>query len=243
LACVPGPSSYILCGTPRTGSTLLCTLLSSTGVAGRPESYFREPDQRRWAERFEVSIDMRGVFDYSEFVAGAVRSGSTDNGVFAARVMWGSMSHVIAGLDAQLRRRSDLDLLEDAVGTLRFVHLRRRDVVGQAVSWARAEQTGCWQQGDEVRLEPRLDIDQIDALVGTIHEHNAAWRSWFKAEGVEPLGIDYESLVAGPGGTVDEILGWINVRPPAAWTPMSPHRRQANELNAEWVRQYRASRP
>jgi LPS sulfotransferase NodH len=46
---------YLLCGTPRTGSTLLCNLLASTGVAGRPESYFREPDEPMWAKRFGVS--------------------------------------------------------------------------------------------------------------------------------------------------------------------------------------------
>ncbi len=43
------PRSYVLCGTPRTGSTLLCSLLCSTGVLGRPESYFREPDEVAWA--------------------------------------------------------------------------------------------------------------------------------------------------------------------------------------------------
>src|SRR4028119_2022194 len=45
------PRSYVLCGTPRTGSTLLCSLLHSTGVLGRPESYFREPDDVAWDAR------------------------------------------------------------------------------------------------------------------------------------------------------------------------------------------------
>jgi hypothetical protein len=38
------PSPYLVCGTARTGSTYLCDLLASTGVAGHPESYFRETD-------------------------------------------------------------------------------------------------------------------------------------------------------------------------------------------------------
>ena len=33
--------SYLIRATPRTGSTLLCGLLASTGVTGRPESFFR----------------------------------------------------------------------------------------------------------------------------------------------------------------------------------------------------------
>src|SRR3712207_7978474 len=32
--------SYLVCATPRSGSTLLCHLLEQTGVAGRPEEYF-----------------------------------------------------------------------------------------------------------------------------------------------------------------------------------------------------------
>jgi len=30
--------SYVVCATPRSGSTLLCELLKSTGVAGHPVS-------------------------------------------------------------------------------------------------------------------------------------------------------------------------------------------------------------
>ena len=32
--------SYLVCATPRSGSTLVCRALSETGVAGRPEEYF-----------------------------------------------------------------------------------------------------------------------------------------------------------------------------------------------------------
>ena len=32
--------AYLVCATPRSGSTLLCEALKGTGVAGRPEEYF-----------------------------------------------------------------------------------------------------------------------------------------------------------------------------------------------------------
>jgi LPS sulfotransferase NodH len=32
--------SYLVCATPRSGSTLLCKVLDQTGVAGHPEEYF-----------------------------------------------------------------------------------------------------------------------------------------------------------------------------------------------------------
>jgi LPS sulfotransferase NodH len=32
--------SYLVCATPRCGGALLCHLLATTGIAGRPEEYF-----------------------------------------------------------------------------------------------------------------------------------------------------------------------------------------------------------
>jgi LPS sulfotransferase NodH len=225
------PSSYLLCGTPRTASTLLCGLLASTGVAGRPESYFREPDERRWAER----LDVAGA-DFTRFMAAVSAAGRTGNGVFAARVMWGSIEHVVARLPPAHR---DLTALEHALGPLRLVHLRREDAVAQAVSWTRAEQTGYWQQGDDRRAPPRLDLDRIDATVRTIRAHEQAWSDWFDRQAVEPHRVTYEQLVRDPGGTVRGILAHLRVDAPPSWEPRSPHEKQADELNAAWIRAYR----
>lgn len=230
------PVSYLLCGTPRTGSTLLCGLLASTGVAGRPESYFREPDEEAWARRLGVPVPV----EPRAFVRAVRAAGSTPNGVFAARVMWGSLARLVDGLDPGPRTRSDLEVMAAALGPLRAVHVRRADVVGQAVSWARAEQTGHWQDGDRSAAEPRFDLGQLDELVRTIGEHEAAWGRWFAAQGVEPYGVTYEEVTADPAGAVRGILGHLGSAPPAGWRPAPRERRQADEVNAEWVRRYRA---
>ena len=44
--------AYIICGTPRTGSTLLCGLLASTKAAGNPDSFFRREIIGWWAEQW-----------------------------------------------------------------------------------------------------------------------------------------------------------------------------------------------
>ncbi len=33
-------TSYLVCATPRSGSTLLCEALTNTGIAGQPKEYF-----------------------------------------------------------------------------------------------------------------------------------------------------------------------------------------------------------
>ena len=59
--------SYLVCATPRSGSTLLCEGLKATGVAGRPEEYFEalpttgpSPHARRLSRRPRRSRGARG---------------------------------------------------------------------------------------------------------------------------------------------------------------------------------------
>ncbi len=236
------PASYVLCGTPRTGSTLLCSLLSSTGVLGRPESYFREPDEVAWAERFVLPTEGGRVRDYDAFLRAVRAAATTDNGVFAARIMWGSPERIRSGLRTP-RGQSDLEALERAFGRLVFVHLRREDAIGQAVSWCRAEQTGFWQQGDAALRRPEVDLDRMRALLGTIHRHDAAWRSWFERNAIEPHAVTYEELVHDRRTTVAGIAARVGVEVPAGWRPTAPHRRQADDVNTLWTAALRAAVP
>jgi len=239
---VDNPASYLLCGTPRTGSTFLCGLLSSTGLAGNPESYFREPDLTTWARRLGMPTLGHDPFDYQDFAARVRHVGSTPNGVFAARIMWGSLQHMIAGLAPERLGSTDLDVLFDTFGPLNIVHIRRDNVIAQAVSWARAEQTGYWQAGDSSQTKPVLDLDQVDSLVHTINDHNAAWISWFHEQGAHPYVVTYEELVADPGQTVEGILAHLNLVPLPGWRPSPPHTKQADAVNLDWIRRYLAER-
>jgi LPS sulfotransferase NodH len=171
----------------------------------------------------------------------AVRAAATtDNGVFGARIMWGSLERILIGLSAP-GVRSDLPVLERAFGSLVFVHLRREDVVGQAVSWCRAEQTGFWQQGDVATRRPEDDLDRMQALLGTIRRHDAAWRAWFERNAIDPHAVTYEELVLDRHRTVERIAARLGVQVPAAWRPTSPHRKQADALNTRWTAALRAA--
>lgn len=241
---MPRPSrsgSYLLCATPRTGSTLLCGLLRSSGVAGRPESYFRLPDEPSWAARWQLRRDPAGSYDYRDYVRAALQAGRTDNGVFGARVMWGTMDDLVAKLWVAYRQPAgeDLDLLTRAFGPTRFVHLWRGDTVAQAVSWARAEQTGYWHHGDTVASEPRFDFDRIHGLVRTIDEHNAAWRDWFTFSGVRPHVVRYEELAADAVGVTRGVLDFLGQQPSGTRNITAADHRQADDLSSAWIARYR----
>ena len=230
--------SYFVCATPRTGSSLLLGLLESTGVAGRPEAYFRDPDERTWADRWGISGP---AFDYASFVRAARAVGTTPNGIFGAKLMWGTLAEVVAKLAPGVVD-ADLAVLRSAFGEIRFVQLRREDAVAQAVSWLRAEQTRTWWTGDPGATggEPSYDAARLTALLDTIAEHNAAWRAWFARYGITPYEITYERLTEDLTGTTRGVLAHLGLDPATAQSIKPRHTRQADALNRAWALRYRA---
>lgn len=239
--------AYLICATPRTGSSLLCGLLASTAVAGHPESYFRPPDEQSWAQRWGIARSADGGFSYADYVRSALGAGRTRNGVFAARIMSGTMTELTGHLGAIYPdlAGADMDLLNRAFGATRFVYLWRDDVLAQAVSWLRAEQTGVWFQTAQPERrqparEPHFDLDRIQHLVHLIGAHNAAWREWFDSAGIEPHPVRYERLAADPAGVARDVLGFLGLRNLAGREIRVQHRRLADELSADWIHRYRA---
>ena len=199
----------------------MCGLLHSTGIAGRPESYFRQQDEQSWAQRWGVVRSSDGEFTYADYLRAARAAGSTDNGVCAARIMWGSMDCVVTRLGAVYPdvAGADLDLLHRVFGDTRFVFLRRQDVLAQAVSRLRAEQTNVWHSTDQSQSEdpvqePHYDFDGILGFVKEINEHNASWEEWFTSVGVQPYLIRYEDLATDPVSTTHDILRFLRLELP-----------------------------
>ena len=172
---MPPLRSYLVCATPRSGSTLLCHLLAQTGLAGRPEEYFEALRHsglpRRPAEYFDperhANIIERLAFrempdgaqprpnplwrpeSYDRYLDWALEEGTTPNGVFGAKLMWGYLGD-FADLLRGIEGNAGLpipELLERSFPDLRYVQITRRDKVRQAVSLWKAVQTQAWRAG------------------------------------------------------------------------------------------------
>jgi LPS sulfotransferase NodH len=241
--------SYFVCATPRTGSSLLLGLLDSTGVAGRPQAYFRAPDEHLWARRWQLPGTHDGGFSYRDYVQAALTHGRTPNGVFGAKLMWGTLDEMLGKLAAVSPdvTGADMNLLTRTFGVTRFVHVRREDVVAQAVSWLRAEQTGTWYLGGNGEISgatgagrpPAYDRRRITALIRTIGAHHAAWQAWFASAGIEPYEVRYEQLAAEKSATVAGVLTFLGTRLPHGRAIAPRHHRQADDLNEQWATRYR----
>jgi trehalose 2-sulfotransferase len=234
---------------------LLCGLLASTELAGNPESYFREPDLFERAQQWGIPVEADGNFSYRDFVKAAIAVGSTRNGVFGARVMWGTMELLVEGLRVtDQSSETDLDVVRQTFGPSLLIHLRREDVVAQAVSWMRADQSDVWlkiaaadgsrrERSASPRREPRFDFDVLDGYVKLVQEHNAAWTDWFDGQGVTPFAVRYEELVADTVNVTNSILLRLGLDPTHGRVPTVSSSLQGDALNDEWIRRYCALNP
>ncbi|MEQ4209828.1 Stf0 family sulfotransferase [Actinopolymorpha sp. B9G3] len=239
----PGFDSYLICATPRTGSTLLCGLLKSSGVAGRPASYFNRRGLHDYADDWRIDRPRDGRIDEA-YVRAALAAGRTSNGVFGGRIMAETLPELIGDLAAADSGSAvtDVELLSAQFGRLRFVHLRRRDVVAQAVSWAKALQTHYWHPDEDVKpggQHPHYDEELIGRLVAAIEKFEADWALWFDAHGIVPHQVVYEELAADPLRAAHKVLDYLGLRLPPDQQLVIGHRRQADHVNADWTAKFR----
>lgn len=234
----------MICATPRSGSTLLCGLLSSSGVAGHPASYFNRAGMQDYADEWGISRPRDRRIDET-YVRAALVAGKTSNGVFGARIMAETLPELIGDLAAAEPQPSvrDVELLSTRFGRLKFVHLRRHDVVGQAVSWAKALQTRFWHPGEAVKPgghEPRYDEELIGRLVAAIERFERDWTRWFTAQSIEPYEVAYEELAADPLRTARKVLDHLSLHLRPDQQLVIGHHRQADQVNADWKATFEA---
>ena len=179
--------AFLVCATPRSGSTLVCQALKKTGVAGRPEEYFealRHSGRPRRPEEYFIGIDDKSIFDqlgergiaddprprsplwsrtaYDRYLEWAIETGTTPNGVFSAKLMWGYFGDFVSLL-RNIPRYRDLplaELLPAVFPDLTFVRVVRANKIRQAVSLWKAVQTATWREEEARRDRPLDDVDE-----------------------------------------------------------------------------------
>lgn len=251
LPLVRAPSrTYVVASTPRTGSTLLCRLLWDIGRVGAPKEYLNPMQMRDW----EVRLGESGL---RRFVCGFLRGPAV--GLLGKR-RWrpDELQRYVERIRA---RRTSADglfglklhrhhfeqffvsserSLEAVLSPQHWVFLRREDRIAQAVSWARAIQSGRWATHQKFSLPVAYRRSQIQRLVSLIAAQEDAWEGFFRAEKIEPLCLRYEDLVEDREGTLRTVLDFLGVSDAANLpVPESDLERQADAISEAWIERYR----
>lgn len=207
--------AWAICTIARSGSTWLSQLVASTGIMGKPEEYLLH--WPNWRTRFGLPA----VMPREEYLAAIARHCATANGVFAIK---GSIDEM----------QPFFELYPSAP----CVWLSRENKLEQAVSWARAQESGVWHRRDGERgraiQEPPLDL--VLAFYDEILRRQAAWSACFVKRAIQPLSVTYEEVCRQPLASVRLIADHIGVDSSAIKNVASPLRIVRDENTARLVR-------
>ena len=231
-------TSYIIASVQRSGTHLLCTLLRGTGAAGLPTEHFLIRPGETWESRWH-SPSRRAYVDR------VLGDNTTPNAVFGTVVMWSYFDRLLQLL-REIPEFKDFDgagLMAAVLHKPKYIWLRRRNHVEQAVSWAIACQTGLWAQktGEKPQAHgvPKFDFKVIDEWCNRIAQHETAWANYFRENQLEPLALFYEDVAQDNCCAVKTVLEFLGVPLPTGVTiAPSGLKKQANELSEQWTAAY-----
>jgi len=210
-----------------------------------PKQFFLPKSQGRYGAELGLNPDA----DYSGYVRGIVDTKTTRNEVFGFKLMSWYLDDFLARLrdsHAFGDATDDLTRLRNAFPRLRFVHIVRCHKLRQALSTARALQTGLWkvQEGKTALREPQFDAELIEQSLHEAERQENIWYTFFQRIGIAPFRVEYEELCRDYEATVRGVLDFLKISLPRDARIGPPVTiRQADEISRVWENRFLTERP
>src|SRR2546426_6898194 len=237
---------YVVCAIPRSGSNLLTDGLHATRQAGRPKQFFLE----KFEADYGAKHGLDPAKDYAGYVRGIISAKTTSNEVFGFKLMSWYLDNFLTRVRATRAfgdaETGDLKLLQNAFPRLKFVHVFRRNKLRQALSTARALQTGLWkvQKGKTPLREPQFDPELIEQCLKEAERQEELWQSFFLRIGIDPFHVEYERLCEDYEATIRAVLGFLRILLPRdARIGPAQTVRQADDISRIWEERFLTERP
>lgn len=211
---VENARGYIICSEARSGTTWFGRLLRSTLCLGLPREVFSD------------AARIRRICADPDYFQTLLAEASTPNGIYGFKLM-----------SDQLDRLSAAKWVS-RLPAASFVWIERRDVLGQAISTVRAAQTEQYRTEHEIRRPAFYDCAAIDRAVTAICHGQARWRDYFARNGIEPLRLAYEDILAAPQTAVVAIADLMDVAGPIPEASSHGAEIQRDDLSLEWRRRF-----
>ena len=216
-----------LCFINRSGSNYLAELLASSYQYNRAGEVLNHPLV------LEVSKG-RGLARFQDFFAHVVTR-QQQSGHFFVKT---AIQHLEI-----LTRAGVLDQIADRS---RFIMLERNDVLGQAISFALAFATRAFSSEVEGSANPEDIVysrETIDRYLETIAMSREQFAMFFGRNGIVPVRVMYEQLIADPEGDVTRLACELGLSDFCLDMSNVRLQRQSGPVNEEWRRRYLYERP
>lgn len=236
--------SYTIWFSQRTGSTLLCEALRSTGIAGRPGEWLHDVDAAR-------SLAQLSSGEVAAWRSKIWVDGSTPNGVFGLKHSFyephfSSLIEALRRLPGAPGSESPRpQLWEHAFPNHHHIFMTRRNKVRLAVSWWRAIQSQEWhrKQGTVPQPSDLADAYNFDAIAHLLREsvlREAGIQAFFAEGEIVPLTVVYEDFITDYAGTVRRVIDFLGLESEDITVAPPAFARIAGEVAERWVQRFRA---
>ena len=233
--------SYIICTIQRSGSTYLCDLLNSTKLLGFSTEHFVKPFLEDKVARTPEAVG-KALREIQE-------RGTTRNGVFGIKIMMSYLDVIKDNLSCMrgLEEMSIVEMFNEVFTNPHYIYLERRDVLRQAISNLRSNQTHVTNVRTEEQYktlqEKNRDISysrqRLDNILNAIEIQKRKWYKFFEDENIKPYKIYYEDFVDNYERIIYEILDYLKVSHFGHLEPRSKYRKLSDSITEEWIIKYR----
>lgn len=213
--------SMIAC-TARSGSSLLQVCLEHYGL-----------DAQEWLNpkgAIKVAVDAgeaSTLTQYGDYLARTAKNGRFD----------------VKGTLSTLAFLFQIREVPERNDRWRFVFLKRRNVVQQAISGRIAVRTGQWTKTMPKQAEVTdadYSFDEIAKGVTSVIQQNANLEKAFAVLGIEPFRVHYEDFVQDITKNTWEVAKYVGVDVPAEPIEIKPRlEQQFSDINARWEVRFR----
>lgn len=208
-------AGYVICTEERSGSNLLCQHLESTNLLGKPHEAFKSAADVARLRRAGASA----LYDH-------LKPAATANGVFGFKLFSGHFDFI-----------TGTDWLE-RLPALQFVHLQRRDLLGQAISLVKALQTRSFRASVAPTAEPFYDHGAIAFALKRLTLADARWKIFFATNDLRTLQLTYEEVCDDPMAAVRSIAHRVGVDVAGIVSSAPAMRVQRDCISDEWRERY-----
>ncbi len=229
--------TYLLATVPRAGSTHFSHVLWQTGCLGAPLEY--------------LNFEPGGPYGFAANSPEAqlnlwhsvLRRRCSPNGVFGLKAF--PMQFEALNHDNPPLLQEVLAAMLPRGGPRHIIYLRRRDLLAQTISYARAVMTGVWRKEQEASTSGSLDYSQEQlesAERGIVFQQNV-WGRMFNDLRIDPLCIWHEDVLADPAAASRQVGDYIGVSIEPASAVQIPQISKQSRGEAEaWMDRYSKAR-
>jgi trehalose 2-sulfotransferase len=198
---------------------------------------------------------------YDRYLEWAFETGTTENGVFGAKLMWGYFGEFVSLLRnvPEYRDVPLAELMPAVFPDLTFVRVVRANKVRQAVSLWKAVQTATWREDqasakaasveedgsppyrsfvEAHRPQLRFHYRAIDHLLEHLLVEEASWDAFFEHSGIKPILVLYENFAADYEASTLNLLDRLDLSCPEDFEFEPQMKKQSDKVNDDWTKRY-----